>query len=1086
MEYGDLPSETSDVTRTRHAPATRPVCVLVLGMHRSGTSALTRVLSIAGAKLPEHLMSDGVGNETGHWESERLVACHDRLLGALNSAWDDWMPLDLNAQPWAWRQSMKDEIASLIKSEYGGDALIVAKDPRICRFAELFIEATESAAYDSRCVLVVRSPLEVAQSLETRNGMSRGAAALLWLRHMLDAEAATRGRARSIVTYDDLLSDWSGALAKVTDDLALQWPHAIPDVEGRIGSFLRREHRHHWSSAEQLLFDPLLRHWVSDAYEALLVLAKNPNAPAALSTLDAVRKKFDDAAPVIRQMLRDADASHAVHVEYLIGQVGEARTAHEGAAHRAGQLEEQEQALRAHIAETDRQMAALRGELETVAQARDSLAAANRSLQSRLDEASRAAQLLGQHVEAKAAQVALHQKQLAELEAARAADHDLKARRDLEVTQEAAALQGLIAQKSVEIADLQNAVIAYERQLSEHRAEASTYGARLGRLLNRARKRLAPVSSPQAKLLGGMLRFAERTYRRLRGGGAIAPVVRVPPPPASSPDASPEAPISQRVAASPDYAEWISAHEPSAGRLEAQRQDAECKANGPLISIIVPVYKVPSSVLAATVNSVRQQTYPNWELCIAYADLENEENWKLLYDFAVADERIRPIRLNENQGISGNSNAAFAISRGEFIGLLDHDDELTPWALYDMARASIANPKADFFYGDKDCIDEHGTQRLNPLFKPAWSPEMMFSVNYLTHFNVMRRAVVERIGGWRPETDGAQDWDLFLRVIENGGEVVRVPGVHYHWRLLPTSTATGIAAKPYAVSAQFRTIKERVARLGLRAHVTEDQESGFRLHWAKPSSPCVDIVICDPRQRDLAAWLSADKDLFASWTSSISIVSSTAYTGGDIAGLKPRVFTYASEAERTAAMLTAAASGASPVIAFVSGEVDSVSDAWLMDLAGWVQGYEDIGFAGSLLLTRDSEVIEAGRVVGASGTSAPLFLRSPLYQWGWFGGPLWFRNVTAVAPHLAVVRRSEWGGDESRDKHLPWQDVFIRRCAQIVRSGKRGVVNPRARATRALNEKDVQPYWDDTFRDDPNFHPAFASVSPLKLKGGRA
>ncbi|MEA2781367.1 MAG: hypothetical protein QOK29_2911, partial [Rhodospirillaceae bacterium] len=290
----------------------------------------------------------------------------------------------------------------------------------------------------------------------------------------------------------------------------------------------------------------------------------------------------------------------------------------------------------------------------------------------------------------------------------------------------------------------------------------------------------------------------------------------------------------------PEFARWIASNEPAPDRWAGMSgQELPYR---PLISIILPVYRIPHHVLTSTLRSITRQTYPRWQACIAYADVENQENWELIRGHADGDSRFHVRRMEGNRGISSNSNEALRLATGEFIALLDHDDEIAPWALYIFAKKIAENPDADFLYSDKDCITEDGSKRLNPLFKPQWSPEMLYSVNYLTHLNVMRRSVVEDVGGFRPETDGAQDWDLFFRVTERSRRILRVEGILYHWRMLATSTSTGAAAKPYAARAQLRTVGDRLRRLGLPAEAEPSAESGFRIRW-HPSPWQADIIV---------------------------------------------------------------------------------------------------------------------------------------------------------------------------------------------------------------------------------------------------
>ncbi len=273
--------------------AEKRTCVLVLGMHRSGTSAITRVLNIAGAKLPTNMMGPGAGNETGHWESNILAHCSDDILNELDSAWHDWRALEINRLSAKRRDEIIEEIRGIIEAEYNQAPFFVVKDPRICRFAPLFIEALTDADFDVRVVLIFRNPLEVCESLELRNNLSKADAALLWLRHVLDAESASRKLKRSIFTYDLLLNDWKTVFKKLSGELALNNTHDVNEIAPQIDEFLSPKHRHHMRTTEDVSDEPLLRDWIGAAYEQLLVLAQNSKSQMALARLDAIAGEFN-------------------------------------------------------------------------------------------------------------------------------------------------------------------------------------------------------------------------------------------------------------------------------------------------------------------------------------------------------------------------------------------------------------------------------------------------------------------------------------------------------------------------------------------------------------------------------------------------------------------------------------------------------------------------------------------------------------------------------------------------------------------------------------------------------------------------
>lgn len=304
-----------EVSARNRSAASRPICLLVLGMHRSGTSALTRVLSIAGAALPADLAGATEANENGHWESRQLFEYHDQMLAELGSSWDDWRALDFSRLTSARRAEIRREIAAIIDGQFSAAPMIVVKDPRVCRFASLFLEAIASVGYDAKIIVAFRSPLEVVDSLARRDDMPRAKAALLWLRHVLDADAAVNASPHALISYDALLTDWEAALAHIGDELDVRWPFAADEVKPQIDAFLSAAQRHHKSKVEDVLLDTMLRGWVSDVYSALLVLEKNPMSAPAHASIESVRSAFDAAAPIMHRLLQEAERARAEDTE---------------------------------------------------------------------------------------------------------------------------------------------------------------------------------------------------------------------------------------------------------------------------------------------------------------------------------------------------------------------------------------------------------------------------------------------------------------------------------------------------------------------------------------------------------------------------------------------------------------------------------------------------------------------------------------------------------------------------------------------------------------------------------------------------
>jgi hypothetical protein len=307
-------------------PDAARTAVLVLGMHRSGTSATAGLIALLGVQPPESLMPGNAFNAKGYWESSRLMAVHDRLLAAAGSAWDDWRPLDPDWLASDAARRFADEFAATLAAEFGNAPRIVVKDPRICRFVPLWRAALAAAGYAVRTVISVRDPEAVAASLAARNGFALAKSRLLWLRHGLAAEAATRDLPRLVVDYDTLVADGPGMAARIAAALGL----AAPDAEAAaaIGTFVSEDLRHHGrsmgSGAEE---DRPQVGWVAETAAALGSLARGGSEAVARARLDAVLEAFDRGVEAFGPLVTAARAEAEHHAVVRNAELAAARAA---------------------------------------------------------------------------------------------------------------------------------------------------------------------------------------------------------------------------------------------------------------------------------------------------------------------------------------------------------------------------------------------------------------------------------------------------------------------------------------------------------------------------------------------------------------------------------------------------------------------------------------------------------------------------------------------------------------------------------------------------------------------------------------
>ena len=310
------------------------------------------------------------------------------------------------------------------------------------------------------------------------------------------------------------------------------------------------------------------------------------------------------------------------------------------------------------------------------------------------------------------------------------------------------------------------------------------------------------------------------------------------------------------------YKEWYEEHCPTKEELMRQRE-VEFSVQ-PLISIVVPTYQTPIPFLKDMIDSVRKQSYEKWELCIADGSLNGDENdtkvirvREELNRYSMEDKRIKVVYLEENQGIAENTNQALTLATGEYIGLFDHDDMLTPDALYEIVKA-INDYDYDVLYTDEDKISEDSHDYKKPVFKPDYSPELLCANNYITHFFVAKKSIVDRLGGFRKEYDGSQDYDFIFRCVELAKKVGHVSKVLYHWRMHGGSVAGDPTSKMYAYDAGKKAIQSHYERVGIQANVEHMERLGlYHTEYKMIKQPLISVIIYgedDEKKKRCSEW----------------------------------------------------------------------------------------------------------------------------------------------------------------------------------------------------------------------------------------
>lgn len=497
------------------------------------------------------------------------------------------------------------------------------------------------------------------------------------------------------------------------------------------------------------------------------------------------------------------------------------------------------------------------------------------------------------------------------------------------------------------------------------------------------------------------------------------------------------------------YEQWIEANEPDAKELARQKKLSKKLKLRPLISILTPVYNTPPAVLEKTIQSVLDQTYDHWELCIVDGNSTRPEVKEVLTAYASKDPRVKVKFLPVNDGISGNTNEALRMASGEYIALLDHDDLLAPFALYETASSINDDPSVDFIYSDKDMITEDGTKRFQPLFKPDWSPDMMFSANYLTHLCVIRKQIVDEIGGFLKITDGAQDWDIFLRVAEKTDRFHHIPQVLYHWRTIDTSVAkNGEKAKPYIFDAQRNTLEGHMRRQGLKGRAIFYPPGIWELKWDYPEKTWVTIIVRSENPEHCARCLRSIRERTTYEDYDVLVVPANK-TGEALAPYRTmaaedprvRICEYSGPASHSRIYNVAVDHSQGSALLFLDERNTVVTQDWLQDMLGWAM-ISKVGAVGLKQVYSDNKIHCLGIVLGQGGSLLYPFQNTYEQHYGPYGYTEWYRDLLAVSGSCLLVRKAvfaELQGFDEAFSAFGWDIDF---CIRVRQKGYRNVYTP--------------------------------------------
>ncbi|HKQ06591.1 MAG TPA: glycosyltransferase family 2 protein [Blastocatellia bacterium] len=536
---------------------------------------------------------------------------------------------------------------------------------------------------------------------------------------------------------------------------------------------------------------------------------------------------------------------------------------------------------------------------------------------------------------------------------------------------------------------------------------------------------------------------------------------------------------------SESYEMWAKRCEQFRYNREKARQRISRFHYKPTVSIVMPVYNTPREYLTKAIDSVVGQYYPHWELCLCDDGSTARQVSEVLEAYSASDNRIKVAFAETNQGIAAASNRALGLATGEFIGLLDHDDELTPDALFEIV-ATLQEVDADLIYSDEDKIDTAG-HRSEPFFKPAWSPDLLLSCNYISHFGVYRREIVERIGDFRAGLDGSQDYDLALRFTEATKRIAHIPKILYHWRKIPTSAAESAEAKPYAYEAAKMALANALDRRNIEGEVEGGPSRGYyRVRRRINDERKVSIIIPTRDRLNLLRRCIH------------SIESNTAYRNYEIIIIdndsrQPATMKYLSQSPYR--VITdpgpfnfsrlnnrAARDASGDYLLLLNNDTEVISSEWLSAMVEHIERPE-VGAVGAKLLYPKGRIQHAGDILGIGGLAghAQQFVEG-FTGHGYYNFPNIIRNYSAVTAACLMIRRELFDEIEGLNEELPvaFNDVDL--CLRLRQLGYLIVYTPyallyhhesasRGNDVNSAESSYMRAHWHHELLDDPYYNP---------------
>ncbi len=956
--------------------------VLVCGMHRSGTSVLTRVLKACGLWLghdEDFLPAHAEDNPEGYWERRDVYEAQFAFLDALGFHWDKLAGFSNDVFASGHAYVLRDRLRRIVR-DLDPHSPWLLKDPRLSLLLPIWLELAPNLVP----IVAVRHPLEIAGSLarSPRGIYPNRHALVLWEKYLLRTLKNLDGRRAIFVSYRQLLSDPRGEVTRLVNLLQAAGVTGVhlPDRDVMAALLKRDLHRHRVDGDTEGLLD--------HRQQALFDRLDDASRQDRMVAIDA------SAWPDPDDELAEFQASYEIRIE--------------------NHLDAEKAELAQKVANIDRVsqsiLASVQAQHEIIESENVRLAQANRNLSNEI--ATRGDALNDAHERLRDALQA----------------HDAARSHIEQIERDRHAL-------AIRIGEYDRTVTDIKRSLSWRMTAPVRWLAgliRAPRISYRVEHRLYrwyygfPGVSYQRKR--ALVEWAHRTFPRLTGSTQSFMLFKQ------------QGKTRKAVVAAPSP------------RMDEKRAAGLIAGltKRPRFSIVMPVYNTDREWLDAAVQSVVSQYYDNWQLCIV--DDRSSKTETLEYLAALDDPRIVCHRLEENQGIARATNAALALVDGDYIGLLDHDDVLTRDALLEMAL-SLQDDDVELVYSDEDKLDIEGNCH-GPVYKPDFSPEYLSSNNYFCHFTVVSKALMDKVGGLRYGYDGAQDFDLVLRLSEQAKRVHHIPKVLYHWRMIPSSTAADASAKPYTWEAGRRALTDSMERRGIAGRIDLGPfPNTYHLRRDLTGEPLVSIIVpFRDEPRLLRSCVDSILTLSTYRNFELLLVNNQSQQRETLALLdkltardgRIRRIDYDQPFNYSALHNYVVEQAQGEMLLMLNNDTEVITPDWIECLVEHAQRPE-VAVVGCRLLYPDDTLQHAGVIVGIGSFAGHAHHLVRADHPGYMARPHLLQNVSAVTFACAMVRKDvyrELDGLNERELAVAYNDVDF--CLRARERGYLVVFTPHA------------------------------------------